>query len=191
VRWANTVVAASWAAYWGVITFQYFSAERERRRAGQSRQRRTDSRSLAGMFLEAVAFALVLGFRRAPGAPAPALIMWLAALLAPLAAALAVLSAHRLGREFRLQAVVTEDHRLVNSGPYRVLRHPIYCSLLILLLATGFTVTQWPALAAAVAIFLAGTEIRIHVEEGLLAGRFGADFYAYRARTAAYIPFVR
>ncbi|HXR38770.1 MAG TPA: hypothetical protein VN776_06740 [Terracidiphilus sp.] len=39
--------------------------------------------------------------------------------------------------------------------------------------------------------FLAGTEVRIRAEERLLATRFGASFSAYRARTSAYIPFIR
>jgi protein-S-isoprenylcysteine O-methyltransferase Ste14 len=72
-----------------------------------------------------------------------------------------------------------------------VVRHPIFASLLGLLLATGLTITQWPALLASLAIFLVGTEIRVRAEEALLGARFGAEFEAYRKRTAAYIPFVR
>ena len=47
------------------------------------------------------------------------------------------------------------------------------------------------AAGAALIFFLAGTEIRIHSEERLLAERFQDSFIAYRARVPAYIPFVR
>jgi protein-S-isoprenylcysteine O-methyltransferase Ste14 len=86
---------------------------------------------------------------------------------------------------------VTAGHRLLTSGPYRPVRHPFYASLLGLLLATGITTTHWPALPASLAVFLVGTGIRVRAEDALLGARFGADFHAYRRRTAAYIPFVR
>ena len=45
--------------------------------------------------------------------------------------------------------------------------------------------------AFALALFVAGTEIRVHTEDGLLASRFGERFFEYRKRVQAYIPFVR
>jgi protein-S-isoprenylcysteine O-methyltransferase Ste14 len=41
------------------------------------------------------------------------------------------------------------------------------------------------------ALFIAGTEIRVYTEDGLLASRFGERFLAYRKRVRAYLPFVR
>jgi protein-S-isoprenylcysteine O-methyltransferase Ste14 len=41
------------------------------------------------------------------------------------------------------------------------------------------------------ALFVAGTEIRVHTEDGLLASRFGERFFEYRERVRAYVPFVR
>lgn len=188
---AMNVLAACWLAYWILLVHQYLSAKQRRRREGEESRRRSDGRSMVGMSLEFVAFATAFGFRRGATEPAPEVLLWLAVLLAPLAVVVGVLAARSLGREFRVQAVVTEGHRLITSGPYRVVRHPIYASLLGLLLATGITITQWPALAVSLAVFLAGTEIRVRVEDALLEARFGADFEAYRKRTAAYIPFVR
>ena len=191
MRAAMIVLAACWLAYWILLVLQYVSAERLRRREGEASQRRSDRRSMVGMSLEFVAFAIAFGFRRGPMEPAPVVLLWLAVLLAPLAVAMGALAARSLGQDFRAQAVVTEGHQLVTNGPYRVVRHPIYASLLGLLLATGITITQWPALLASLAIFLVGTEIRVRVEDALLGARFGAEFEAYRNRTAAYIPFVR
>jgi protein-S-isoprenylcysteine O-methyltransferase Ste14 len=191
VQAAMIVLAACWLAYWILLVHRYLSAERRRRREGEASRRRSDRRSMAGMSLEFVAFATAFGFRRGPLEPTPQVLLWLAVLLAPLAVAMGALAARSLGQDFRVQAVVTEGHQLITTGPYRVVRHPIYASLLGLLLATGITITQWPALFASLAIFLVGTEIRVRVEDALLAARFGADFEAYRQRTAAYIPFVR
>jgi len=70
-------------------------------------------------------------------------------------------------------------------------RHPVYASMLGMLLATGFAWSSWPQLLAALVIFLVGTEIRVRAEDGLLAGRFGESFTAYRSRVRAYIPFLR
>ena len=54
-----------------------------------------------------------------------------------------------------------------------------------------FTLSRWEWGAVAVALFIVGTEIRVHSEEKLLAGRFGAEFHRYRGVVPAYIPFVR
>ncbi|MCL5742542.1 MAG: isoprenylcysteine carboxylmethyltransferase family protein [Acidobacteria bacterium] len=188
---AAGVVFVSWVAYWGLLGIEYLSAERRRRRDGDGSRRRADNRSMGGLLLEFIAFATVCLFRRETAGQVPETLLWLAALLAVLAVLMGALPGRSLGREFRLQAMVTEDHRLATGGPYRVVRHPIYASLLALLLATGITITQWTALAVSVLIFLMGTEIRVRVEDALLARRFGAEFDAYRKRTAAYIPFVR
>jgi protein-S-isoprenylcysteine O-methyltransferase Ste14 len=77
------------------------------------------------------------------------------------------------------------------SGPYRIIRHPIYTSMLCMLLGTGFMVASWPSFLVSIVVFLVGTEIRVRIEDKLLASRFGDQFFAYRQRVAAYIPFVK
>jgi protein-S-isoprenylcysteine O-methyltransferase Ste14 len=83
------------------------------------------------------------------------------------------------------------EHELVRHGPYAVVRHPIYTSLLCLLCGVGFVVAPWPLLALSIALFVAGTEIRVHVEENLLRGRFGETFQKYQQSVSAYVPLVR
>jgi protein-S-isoprenylcysteine O-methyltransferase Ste14 len=60
-----------------------------------------------------------------------------------------------------------------------------------MLLATLAGWTWWPLAIAAVLFFVAGTEIRLRAEEGLLAERFLGEFAAYRRSTWAYIPLIR
>jgi len=108
-----------------------------------------------------------------------------------LAAVLSWSGARALGRQWRFDAGLNRDHELIRSGPYRVVRHPLYASMLCLLLGTGLLITPWPLLALSVLPFLIGTEIRIRIEDQLLASSFGDQFAAYRRATPAYIPFVR
>jgi protein-S-isoprenylcysteine O-methyltransferase Ste14 len=111
--------------------------------------------------------------------------------LAPAAVVLAWTAVRHLGRQWRIHAGLYEDHELVRTGPYRFVRHPIYASMLALLLATAALRAPWHAFLAALAIFLAGTEIRVRAEDRLLAGRFGAAFQDYRTRVPAYVPLLR
>jgi protein-S-isoprenylcysteine O-methyltransferase Ste14 len=149
-----------------------------------------DRRARWGIVLEAIAYALLWQTRfwtRTPGA-------WrfgTALVLFVCASALSWTAVQALGRQWRIDAGLNVDHQLVKSGPYRIVRHPVYSSMLCMLLGTGALVTPLPLLAVALVIFLAGTEIRVRVEERLLASRFGAAFDAYRARVSAYVPFVR
>ena len=96
-----------------------------------------------------------------------------------------------LGRHWRIDAGLNRDHELVRSGPYRVVRHPIYASMLCVLLGTGVMLTPSWLLRASLVLFLIGTEIRIRIEDALLASTFGEEFDDYRRTTPAYIPFVR
>ena len=93
-----------------------------------------------------------------------------------------------LGKQWRIQAGLFSNHELVRTGPYRVLRHPIYVALLGMLIGTGLVVSWWPIVVLAASLFVAGMEIRIHAEDALLADRFGEAFEKYRATVAAYIP---
>jgi protein-S-isoprenylcysteine O-methyltransferase Ste14 len=99
--------------------------------------------------------------------------------------------ARSLGRQWRVDAGLNEDHELIVSGPYRVVRHPIYTSMLCLLLGTGFMVTPLWLLLPAVIVFVAGTEIRIRIEDQLLCARFPEKFREYERSVPAYIPFLR
>jgi protein-S-isoprenylcysteine O-methyltransferase Ste14 len=92
---------------------------------------------------------------------------------------------------WRMDAGLNQDHELVQAGPYRLIRHPIYCSMLCMLMATGALFTPGIALAISVVIFLTGTEIRVRIEDSLLAARFGDEFRAYQRSVRAYIPGLR
>jgi isoprenylcysteine carboxyl methyltransferase (ICMT) family protein YpbQ len=86
-----------------------------------------------------------------------------------LATLLSWTGAHSLGRQWRIDAGLNPNHELVTSGPYRVVRHPIYTSMLCLLIATGCLITPIPVLLPSIVVLIAGTEIRVRIEHKLLA----------------------
>lgn len=107
------------------------------------------------------------------------------------AAALSWMSVRALGIQWRFDAGLNAEHELVRHGPYALVRHPIYTSLLCLLCGVGFIVASWPFFALSIVLFVAGTEIRVHVEEKLLSGRFGETFQRYKQSVSAYVPLLR
>ncbi len=159
---------------------------------GQKRQSATDPAStIIGFTLQGAA-VFIAWTVRAPALNHPGTARIVASmLLGPAAAALAWVAVGALGRQYRITAGVFEDHELVRAGPYRVVRHPIYASLLLILLSTLSLLTPWIWAAVSLVVFVAGTEIRIHAEERMLASFFGGDFQDYRKTVRAYIPFVR
>ena len=95
-----------------------------------------------------------------------------------------------LGRFFRTSVFIHQDHKLVTSGPYRLLRHPSYTGAIVTLAGIGAALGNWISiLAAAGGIFIA-CAIRIIVEERSLAEQFGEEFAAQKRRTWAIIPFI-
>ena len=141
-----------------------------------------------GMILEGVAGGLVSGI------PADTVAAWriVAAILMGLVAIVTVTFALRhLDKQWRFDAGLNADHALIRTGPYAVVRHPIYAGMFAMVLATGLLISRWPALAAGVVIFVIGTEIRVRVEDRLLQSRFGEEFEAYAGRVVAYVPYVR
>jgi protein-S-isoprenylcysteine O-methyltransferase Ste14 len=143
-----------------------------------------------GLLLECTAILLAFVFRM-PADRQSAWRMAASMICGPIAGVLAWSSVTHLGRQFRIHAGLYHDHALVTSGPYAIVRHPIYASLLAMLLCTLLLLTPWPWCAASLALFICGTEIRVRSEEKLLAARFGEEFEAYRKAVPAYIPFVR
>lgn len=127
-----------------------------------------------------------------PNTPVPGAERIIASMiLAPVAAVFGWLSVRHLGKQLRILAGLYADHELIRTGPYAVVRHPVYASLFLMMLATGLLFARWPMLLLGIVLYIAGTEIRIHAEEGLLRARFGEQFEAYRRSVPAYLPFLR
>jgi protein-S-isoprenylcysteine O-methyltransferase Ste14 len=161
------------------------------RQAAERKETASAPTSRWGIFLVMAGFMFAWMYVRPAGfeKSTPALIASM--ILAPPSVVLAWLAAHRLGKQWRFKAAIREGHELVQTGAYRWLRHPIYASMLGILLATLAAWTWWPLAICSFVTFVAGTEVRVRTEERILTAHFGDAYTAFRARTWAYIPFIR
>jgi protein-S-isoprenylcysteine O-methyltransferase Ste14 len=164
--------------------------EARKKAAGQKKAVRARA-SRWGIILVGVGFALVWSYVRPVGFEKSAAALIASMILGPPSVALTWAATRHLGKQWRYEAALSEDHELIQTGPYRWIRHPIYASMLGIFLATGLAWTWWPMFILALIAFLAGTEIRVRAEDRLLAERFQEVFTAYRSRVPAYLPFVR
>ena len=145
----------------------------------------------AGLLLECIGI-LIAAVCRMPASEDLGVIRISAGVLLGVVAPLVSWSAVKnLGRQFRVNAGLYHDHELVRTGAYALVRHPIYASLFAMLGCTIFLLTDWRCAIIAVALYIAGTEIRVRTEDGLLRSRFGEEFEEYRRHVKAYIPFIR
>lgn len=102
--------------------------------------------------------------------------------------AIRVWAIRTLGRFFIYTVRVEEDHRVVEDGPYRLIRHPSYTGLLMAALGVGIALGNWLSVAACLLPALIGFSIRLVGEERLLAAELGEPYRAYMARTKRLIP---
>jgi len=93
-----------------------------------------------------------------------------------------------LGRFFKFVVVIQEGHRVIDRGPYRLLRHPSYTGGLVALLGIGLTLANWLSILAATLIPLVAILVRIKIEEARLVAALGQDYLDYAARTRRLIP---
>jgi protein-S-isoprenylcysteine O-methyltransferase Ste14 len=155
-----------------------------------SQPRELDRRARWGILLVAIAYS-ILGQNKFWERSVPGWRIALSIIFFLLAGLLSWTGVRALGRQWRIDAGLSSDHELVMSGPYRLVRHPIYTSMLCILGGTGFLITPLPFLLLSVLVFAIGTEIRVRIEDRLLVSRFGDRFRDYQRNVPAYIPFLR
>lgn len=93
-----------------------------------------------------------------------------------------------LGNSFRMTVEVDTSQRVVDSGPYRWVRHPSYTGIVLLMTGLGLVYGNVPALAILL-VLPAGVLIhRIFVEEAVLSEVIGRAYADYAARTKRLVP---
>jgi protein-S-isoprenylcysteine O-methyltransferase Ste14 len=170
-----------------------------RNRPPRAQEAKRDRTSLIGLFLQAIAYFSV-GFyplqqrQFSPVTFGSRALEWgLAVLTVAIALAsvwLVNAAARRLGKQWALAARLVEGHTLIQDGPYRFVRNPIYTGMFGMLLATGLAAGRWIPLLVAIVLFTAGTYIRIRSEERLLRQAFGSEFEEYARNVPALIPWI-
>lgn len=95
-----------------------------------------------------------------------------------------------LGRNWSASVAIKEDHHLIRSGPYGIVRHPIYTGILVALLGTAIAVGRIN-LIIAFFLFSLSFWIKSRFEETFMVQTFGDEYIRYRKEVPALVPFLK
>ncbi len=99
-------------------------------------------------------------------------------------------SAAILGKYFTFDVAVQGGQALIETGPYRFIRHPSYSGALVSLAGFGLALGNWAGLAAGLCCLGSAYAYRIPVEEAALASALGDGYTQYMKRTRRLVPFL-
>ncbi len=93
-----------------------------------------------------------------------------------------------LGKLWSGFVTLKEDHRIIDSGPYGLVRHPIYTGLMVSAMMTGL-VRATPAAFLGAGLIILGFSMTARIEEGFLRAQLGPEAYdGYRRRVGMLVP---
>jgi protein-S-isoprenylcysteine O-methyltransferase Ste14 len=180
------VLWLAWLAYWIIAA----------RNVKATQRRESLSSRLVTVVLTVLAAAL-LAFRGQPlqwlnvrFLPQTMVAHWLGLLMVVVGLAFAVWARVHLGRNWSGTVTVKEGHELIRTGPYGLVRHPIYTGLLLAILGTAIAFGEWRGLLALVFLTVAFL-FKLRREERFMSENFPNDYPRYRAEVPALIPFIR
>lgn len=139
---------------------------------------------------------LFLAFFVAFGVPATTiawqqpLLFWIGIVLMLAGAAFRWYAIKVLGRFFTRSVATRAGQYVVDTGPYRLIRHPSYTGALVTMLGLGLAMTNWLSVILVMAGALIGYEYRVRVEERALCEGIGDAYREYMRRTRRFVPFV-
>jgi protein-S-isoprenylcysteine O-methyltransferase Ste14 len=184
----DEVISTLWAAFFG----SWALAGRQGRPAEYSEASGT---FLARVALFGLAFALVMsdycriGLLGERFLPDDAAVAWGGVVLLAAGLGFAGWARWHLGQYWNTRIAIQEDHQLVRTGPYALVRHPIYTGIILGMLGTATAVGERRGLLAV--LLLLGIYLwKIPREESWLLRQLGAQYAQYRREVKAVIPFV-
>jgi protein-S-isoprenylcysteine O-methyltransferase Ste14 len=124
-----------------------------------------------------------------PPTPQTLLACSIGAALCALGLFISIWSRRILGSNWSSDVLLRQGHQLIQTGPYRYARHPIYTGVLSMCLGTAIVMGGLNRLLG-VAIIFAAFWIKLRQEETLMMRQFPADYPSYKTRVKALIPFV-
>ncbi|MDM0115092.1 isoprenylcysteine carboxylmethyltransferase family protein [Variovorax sp. J22R133] len=94
-----------------------------------------------------------------------------------------------LGRNWSAIVTVKQDHELICTGPYAIVRHPIYTGLLLAFVGSAVAVDEW---RGALAVLIAALALwrKLRLEERWMREQFGDKYVAYSKKVPALVPFI-
>jgi len=176
---------AIWLIYWVVAALRTKQIAREE-----------DIRSRLSHHVPLILGAVLLGVPRIFGATLeqryhPHTFGWFlaGAVLVAIGLAFSILARAWLGGNWSSMVTLKQDHELIRSGPYAIVRHPIYTGLLVALLGTAIVVGKWRALIG-LALFVIAIVRKLTIEERFMSEQFGEAYARYREQVPALLPFL-
>ncbi len=95
-----------------------------------------------------------------------------------------------LGRFFSPAVRIQREHTVVDTGPYRYVRHPSYTGALMIFMGLGLALQSWGAVVVLVLLFAIAYGYRMYIEEQSLISQLGDAYVEYKQRTKRLIPYV-
>ena len=114
---------------------------------------------------------------------------WLGAVITVSGLLFAVWARDHLGRNWSRSVTIKQDHELITSGPYAVVRHPIYTGILAGFVGTAIAVAEVRGFVVLVLIFLVFWA-KLRMEERWMHSEFGETYDSYVRRSAALVPYL-
>jgi protein-S-isoprenylcysteine O-methyltransferase Ste14 len=115
---------------------------------------------------------------------------WLGAAVTIAGLMFAVWAREHLGRNWSRSVTIKQGHELIATGPYAVVRHPIYTGILTGFLGMAIAISQVRGFIVFVLVFLA-LWIKLRMEEQWMRSQFGEAYATYAHQTAALVPYLR
>jgi protein-S-isoprenylcysteine O-methyltransferase len=163
------------------------------KRAGSSTQNK-DQGSLGGLWgiIGAAIFcAIFISFTfHSFALPFSNSVYWMAMLLFIGGTALRWWSIIHLGRFFTVNVAIAQDHRVVDDGPYRHVRHPSYSGVFLAFTGLGLMLFNWLSFIVLLAPIVVMFLWRMNIEEKALCDALGQPYIAYMQRTKRIIPWL-
>jgi protein-S-isoprenylcysteine O-methyltransferase Ste14 len=189
---AGKIVWVALVAGWYILRYP-FERRAKRVRISVDQRKRADrirlAVSLTGLGLVPLVYVLTGEPSFASYRPAAPLFA-LGAVAAVAALAMFRLTHKALGRMWSVSLQLKEGHKLITTGIYRHLRHPMYTAFWLMAAAQALLLPNWVAGAAGLIGFGFLFFSRIGPEERLMEEAFGEEYRRYKARTRRVIPFV-
>lgn len=173
----------AWIAYWWLASRGVKPVER--RESAGSRLLHMVPLAIAAWLLWARTVPGALGDRLFPWAPWE---FWMGALLTAIGLLFTVWARLHLGRNWSGTVTIKREHELVDTGPYALVRHPIYTGLLVAFIGSALARGEWRGILA-VLLAWAALRKKLGLEERWMTERFGEKYVAYRQRVPALLPF--
>jgi protein-S-isoprenylcysteine O-methyltransferase Ste14 len=181
--------AASLLAFAGPILLTVGRRDRKRSR-GADRRRGDRTPVVANFAAFGLFFAFLAAFAGNAEGPAALVLALCGCLLAVAGAALVLRSRAELGAAWSFVPKADQGTGLVTTGPYRLIRHPIYLGLSMLAMGEALAFSSWPAVLVAFSAIVPTFVWRAWAEEKLLTDMFGDRYAHYRRQTKMMIPYL-